>query len=439
MSEVAGIYILLVILFGLGSMPLMHLLRNPKGDLFEPIYWASAYFLFIFGIRSIYALHFATPFLGAPPFSSETLKAWIVALLLVIVSFVTFLIGYYSKLGVAIAKVFPPLPQRWSLTKVRLLIPILLGISFLAFSKLVNIFGGWKIFLLMERQTILTAAGTSYLVHFVRLTSYALFVAYIAALIYGKLRFAVIFLLSLVLVMGITFGSKALVFSPLLSLLIIRHYLKANLNLRHLVILSILVVLSIPFFNIYRHSSNPGYILSKGMNVLLTDPNLLMSQLMHRFHGMDSLIFIVRDTPDVMDFQLGKTIVPLFVSWIPRAIWPGKPIISFGKIFGETYYAHWFAGTGTAPSPTIIGEAYLNFHICGVLWIGLISGVMLRTFYHYLIKRSYGPSGVFVFAVTSQFLLGGFWEADIVGLITRAGFSLLIAVIIVYLLAGKTR
>jgi len=79
MSDIVAIYALLAVLFCVGSIPLIRLFLNTKRDLFEPVYWASAYFILIFGIRSIYAMLFGTPFLGNPPFSLETVNAWIIA------------------------------------------------------------------------------------------------------------------------------------------------------------------------------------------------------------------------------------------------------------------------------------------------------------------------------------------------------------------------
>ena len=162
MSDIVAIYALLMVLFGIGSIPLIRLLLNTKLDLFEPVYCASAYFLLIFGIRSIYAMLFGTPFLGTPPFPMETIRTWIIALVYVVASLVVFLVGYYSKFGVALAKMIPPLPRRWSLTKIRLFVPLLAGIGLLAFTILVSYFGGIEIFLTRKWLT-LTAGGTTYL------------------------------------------------------------------------------------------------------------------------------------------------------------------------------------------------------------------------------------------------------------------------------------
>jgi len=265
------------------------------------------------------------------------------------------------------------------------------------------------------------SGGTRYLYHLVDLVKYALFIDYIAVLIYQKMHARVILLLSLTLILGLLSDAKASFLYPFLSLFIISHYFKARMKLKYLLIIALLAILIFPFFNVYRHASELSEVLPATIDVFAR-PNLLVYHILDRFHGMDSFILIIRDTPDTMDFQMGKTILPLFVAWIPRVPWPDKPIISFAKIFGETYYGPRFAGTGTAPSPTIIGETYINFHVGGILWIALASGILLCALYENLIRISFGLSGVFVYISVFPSLFA-FRESDIAGLLSRVAFS----------------
>jgi hypothetical protein len=144
---------------------------------------------------------------------------------------------------------------------------------------------------------------------------------------------------------------------------------------------------------------------------------------MSRYTGIDSMTFIVRDTPYVMDYQYGKTVIPLIYSWIPRQLWENKPIISFGKIFGETYYSEFFAGTGIAPSPTILGEAYLNWHLGGMLWTAVLIGIVLRACYEYFTYRKNAIS-VFVYGALFPYLFT-IWESGSVAFITNVLIILL--------------
>lgn len=151
---------------------------------------------------------------------------------------------------------------------------------------------------------------------------------------------------------------------------------------------------------------------------------------MSRFYGIDSLTLIVRDTPKVMDFQHGKTIAPIFVAWIPRQLWEDKPTISFGKVFAEKYLGWYFAGTSTSASPTVLGEAYLNWQLPGLLLVALFSGVIIRMAYAWLIQRNFGMPAVFLYSQVFLYLFM-FWEASIAGLLAErvAALAMLLAMV----------
>ena len=97
------------------------------------------------------------------------------------------------------------------------------------------------------------------------------------------------------------------------------------------------------------------------------------------------------------------------MAWVPRQLWEDKPIVSFGKVFGETYLGEHFAGTGVSASATIVGEGYLNFHVPGMLAAAFLMGLVLRLAYEWLITRNRGGPGVFLYA-TLFLPLATAWE-----------------------------
>lgn len=436
MSSVSLTFFLLFVLFWICVIPFLLGHKKRKIDIFEIIYWASAYFLLIFVFRSLYLFFFGSPFLGQPPFSKETIVAWNVSLIYLIIGFIIFLVGYYSKIGIAIANTLPKLPKEWSIGKAKFFLPIFIIISFISYIVLIKYLGGFSYYL-THKQATLTAGGTTYLSFGGSFLIYSFLIGLIFVFRdkkFRKLTFLV--LLPLVLVTGFFSGSKGAFLWPVLMIGLVYHYLKRQIRIRHLALFFLLVILVVPIFNVYRHAENFSQ-LSRAF-VAYSSPTMLLTSFMGRFHGIDSMIYIVRDTPEVMDYQIGKTVAPLFVSWIPRQLWKDKPIISFAKIFGETYYRKFFAGTGTAPSPTIIGEAYINFHIAGILWIVFLWGVALRFFYQYLIKNSFGSSGVFTYG-SIFLLLFAFWESDISGKISNLLFSLFLLLSISFLLSKRRK
>lgn len=95
---------------------------------------------------------------------------------------------------------------------------------------------------------------------------------------------------------------------------------------------------------------------------------------------------LIRDTPQVHDFQgIGRVLlVPLYL--VPRVFWPGKPVLSRGAWFSETYLGY-PTGTSNASALTVFGEAYV---FAG--WVGLaialpLVGLLLGLFYDRTVVR----------------------------------------------------
>ena len=81
----------------------------------------------------------------------------------------------------------------------------------------------------------------------------------------------------------------------------------------------------------------------------------------------------------VVDRQHGATLWPGFLWFIPRAIWPAKPVLSIGGWYAVTVLG-WPPFGGEA-AVTLPGDLYLNFGIAGVFGGMLAYGLVLRLLY----------------------------------------------------------
>ncbi|MBR8832746.1 MAG: O-antigen polysaccharide polymerase Wzy [Stigonema ocellatum SAG 48.90 = DSM 106950] len=76
---------------------------------------------------------------------------------------------------------------------------------------------------------------------------------------------------------------------------------------------------------------------------------------------------VMRKTPTIVPYWGGETYLPLFTSFIPRALWPDKPIEIVGNRFGRRYrYLDRFDIITSFNLPWIV-EMYVNFGTSGVL------------------------------------------------------------------------
>lgn len=434
MADIYLTYYLISILGVITLIPLLGLLRKRNPDVFEPIYWASAYFFLLFVIRPIYDIKFGSPFLGDFPFDAKTQIAFNKALLLLIPCFLFFLVGYYSHFGKSVAKDLPRIPRTWDEKRFHLFVPVIIALGFFSYYLLIQFHGGNEYFISSKRE-ILTRAGQGYLRLGVFLILFTFSLSLTRTMTTGKGKFLTYgILLTLTLVIGFFSGKKREFLLPMLILLVSYHYLKKRIRMRSVALFIVCVFLTFPIFKAYRK----GNLLNLPEGTLsIFETKSLTKSLMSRFYGIDSLTLIIRDTPEVMDYQFGATMAPVAVAWIPRQLWAEKPIISFGKIFAETYFRDRFSGTGTSASPTILGEAYINFHVAGMLWISLLCGLFIRTVYEYLIRLNFALPAVFIYSCTFLFLFK-FWESAIAGIITaKFGLYFMVGMFFVILIGKR--
>jgi len=411
-------------------------LRTRSADLFEPVCWAAAYFALLFVLRPLYDLTLGSEFLGEAPFDQATGEAFNLGLIYALLSFCVFLGGYYSNLGTRFAKGFPRLPTGWDGGRSKIAWLLLLGLGCISYFALVNSFGGWTYYIDHKQET-LTASGQGYTLLSTSLISIAFAMKLTRSLESRKRDYVVLGLfLMILLAIGFFSGSKGVFLAPIMVAVVAFYYLKNSIRFRHLIYLLPFILLVFPVFNTYRN-----YSFDDQVQVVPEDQVSVSGLIKHgmsRFYGIDSLTLVIRDTPTVMDYQFGETILPLFVAWIPRQLWEDKPVISFGKVFAETYMVEFFADTGTSASPTVLGEAYLNWHLLGVLLVALLSGVVIRSTYVWLIKLNFGAPSVFIY---SQFFLYMFmfWEASIAGFLAERFASLLMLLAIVFMVGERGR
>lgn len=127
------------------------------------------------------------------------------------------------------------------------------------------------------------------------------------------------------------------------------------------------------------------------------------TDMIHSFAHIYSL------TPSVLPYQYGDTYSYLAITWIPRVIWPEKPLANAAN----SYYAVAYeisTEEGIKHSSfgvSLIAEGYMNFGVAGVVLIMIILGGALATLRHVFAGPSSGPGGQAIFVATFVYFLNG--------------------------------
>lgn len=114
-------------------------------------------------------------------------------------------------------------------------------------------------------------------------------------------------------------------------------------------------------------------------------------------------------TPSVIPYQNGETYSYFLVSFIPRILWPDKPLTGTANAFyAVTYGITDEEGARTTTfGVSLLGEAFINFGWIGVVLIMLLQGLIISILEHIFGGLKSGPGGQAVFIAFFVFFLNG--------------------------------
>ena len=164
-------------------------------------------------------------------------------------------------------------------------------------------------------------------------------------------------------------------------------------------------------------------------------------RVLERINGLTSLTVIIANADRLKGAEIalgihGNILRDLFTSFIPRILWPSKPIVGGAEIIGNLYFHTKY----TSPAVTYIGDLFRNFGVWGVFPGMVLIGIILRMIYRWLIEeRHLVPMrvGIFMllgFAVNYE----GMYSSFLPSLIRRMFVVVIAVLFIAFLSSSKT-
>ncbi len=183
---------------------------------------------------------------------------------------------------------------------------------------------------------------------------------------------------------------------PLISL----WYARRVFPWRSLIIIGLVLIFVIfPFFNNYRlldprlPSSQRAALTMTSLTSMDRDEYLeeSLGTFKRRIALINSVAVVIRDVPRWVPYENGETIfVPAMAFFVPRFIWPDKPLFMMGRDFGVKFRIVSIFDERTRIAVTVPGELYWNFDLPGILIGMALWGVVVRLFY----RRYAGSAGL---------------------------------------------
>ena len=401
-SYTANTVILSLILLILGGGLAVYFLRQPSVDLFEIALPLTALFALHYPLRALFIVGW--PKLAILPLNWPISSDYYIfqGLVISLIGLLFFYLGYLWKWKDKLCRVLPTISFREGVEK-----------GFLTKTGIIYLVGIWAVIMLFRYgvamrfvwDSVLIRRAVVSLLHFLEDLRYVgLFLAWGAwkrGLIHKLLVLA---FLVVNLLLGVVTGSKNDVFVSILAVLFAFHYIleipTKKLVWATVVLVAIFLGIFFPLVQSYRRSylEVVGYEFAPTVDDIVEtvtfldvkDSGNVLSAILNRAIWLNSIVMIRRWVPEYIDYQRGATFYPLLIGWIPRAIWPGKPILSQGSFMHNKIIG---SQTTSNVGFSAIGEFYLNFGMLGVI-VGMFGlGIFVRIVYLY--TQRFSPVAVY--------------------------------------------
>jgi len=378
--ENAAVYSMVLAMFACWALPMWFQWHRGTLDFFEPIHAFGGLYFVYFGLGAVWTLQdpsnvaydlYIVPFIPA-------------ATLVCLLGYLTMLAGYYGPfVGRRVARPEEEYPSG----ALFLLVPAALG------------FLGFVAQMLWYRATKLgiTLAGLiSSLGQLSPLFVFAWSLAWLLLLSRRATRAQTVVLIVLLMpAAGIivvnSLNNKSMIISLAGVPLVALWYARRKIPWLTLSVLLLVVVFVIfPFNNTYRQLDQR---ISTGQRLAMTsmiigkwDTQQYLSRSVGTFKErmalINSVAVVIRDVPRWVPYAEGETIfLPMAMLIVPRVLWPDKPMMTFGRQFGETFRVVHYLDHETKIAATVPGELYWNFSAPGVLLGLAVFGLALRLYY----------------------------------------------------------
>ena len=164
-------------------------------------------------------------------------------------------------------------------------------------------------------------------------------------------------------------------------------------------------------------------------------------KILERMDALSSMAVIVANAERLKGAEIAlgihnNIIRDSFTSFIPRIIWPSKPIVGGAEVIGNLYFYTKY----NSPAVTYMGDLFRNFGVWGIFPGMMLIGIALRTIYRWLIEgRQLTPMRVGIFMLLGFTVHYESMYSSFLPSLVRKMFMIVIGVLLVSFLLSSAK
>lgn len=191
-------------------------------------------------------------------------------------------------------------------------------------------------------------------------------------------------------------GFRGLMLLPALQILFVYHFRIKKFQFKKIFPLLLGLILLFTLYGIYRESyylMPDGFDIHTAIKFIVDRPEFIFSIFL-RSKGADIISSVINKLHDFSDYSYFlPALFEIVTIPIPSALWADKPVPQ-GVIFSEKFF-----GIGGGVSTTVVGEAYWQAGIFGVIIVMMMLGIIFKLFVNSVRRNSRNDSALFLSAM----------------------------------------
>lgn len=191
-------------------------------------------------------------------------------------------------------------------------------------------------------------------------------------------------------------SNKLIVVNVVLGLMLVFNYAHRRIRFASVAIVFLALLASYPLLTEYRYGKQVQF------SNFASDYAHGVLEFMERSHRFDLAEVAISRTNELSKMKYGETVGELAYFFIPRQLWPDKPISFAYRFSEENTPLEYTPGHSGGDTPSDIGELFLDFGLPGVIAGMFVFGYLMRGLYIFLFAGATSSVKIAVYALAAM-------------------------------------